>query len=321
MEIWIHLNNPFETATKRNKRKMLLLISDHTSALESMATVPETTMYARTIPIKSEYSLLYSKWSAASARWQAETRRLEVKLAELRGDKIELWDIEIQRVFRQGTADYIALLPNRRGPFQKGAYDEIINEVQSLGLRLAEYSPNVILDAVKAEVDAFYTSILGIRNVQEQKAQLVGLASEQLEAGRIPCAVVMFQNLGLFIDAYPQNPARIENFFDLSLIQNTTDNSEEYSGLLEPSEQKNVVNSGITQNSRIIVRNTGDATFVVSIKPTPDDFGGDPISLPPGAEFDSADFPDGLPELPAYFINMRNESVAMVATYLVIVVD
>lgn len=321
MSNWMHLNNTFESATRANKRKMLLLISDHTSALESMATVPETTMYARTIPIKTEYSTLYSKWSAAQARWQGETRRMEVKLAELRGDKIEFWDIEIQRVFRQGTADYIALLPNRRGPFQKGAYEEIINEVQSLGLRLAEYSPNAILDAVKAEVDAFYTSILGIRNVQEQKEQLVGLASDQLEAGRIACAVVMFQNLGLFIDAYPQNPGIIENFFDLSLIQNTTDNSEEYSGLLEPSEQKNVVNTGITQQSRLIIRNTGDAAISIAVQPTPDSMGTEPTSLAPGAEIDTADFPEGLPALPAYFLNVRNDSDAMVASYLVIVAN
>lgn len=321
MEIWIHLNNPFYSVTTKSRRKMLLLISDHTSGLESMATVPETTMYTRTIPIKTEYSLLYSKWSAANARWQGETRRMEVKLAELRGDKIEFWDIEIQRVFRQNSSDYIALLPNRRGPFQKGAYEEIINEVQSLALRLAEYSPNAILDVVKAEVEDFYTSILGIRNVQEQKEQLVGLSSDQLEAGRIACAVVMFQNLGLFIDAYPQNPAVIENFYDLSLIQNTTDNTEEYSGLLEPSEQKNVVNTGITQQSRLIIKNTGDAAFAIAIEPTPDSMGADSLNLAAGAEIDTADFPEGLPNLPAYFLNMRNESAAMQASYLVIVVS
>lgn len=300
---------------------MLMLITDHLSALESVPTTPESTMYARTAPVKTTFSLLYAKWSAANARWKGETARFEAKLAELRSDKIELWDIEIQRVFRQGTADYTVLLPNRRGPFQKGAYEEIINEVESLALRLAEYSPNAILDAVRTDVENFHTSILAIRNTQQQKEQLANQASDQLEAARQTCGQLMFQNLGLFIDAYPNNPEQIENFYDLSLIQNGGEGSEEYSGILQPSEQKNVINSGLTQNSRLIIKNTGDAAFSVAIQPTPGSMGEEPQQLAPGSEIDTANLPEGLPNLPAYFLNLRNDSDAMEASYLVIVVN
>jgi len=321
MDIWIPLNNPFETATKKSKRKMLLLIKGHSGLLHSVATLPETTMFTRTEPLKTSYSQKYAQWSAASAYWNGETRRIEAKLLELRSRKIDEWDIEIQRVFKHYDPDYGILLPNRRGPFQKGAYDEIITEVESLAIRLGNFSPNAILDAVKTDVEAFHTSISTIRELQRQKEQLVKLASDQLEVERTACAVMMFKNLGLFIETYPANVAVIENFYDLSLIQSTTDNSEEYSGLLEPSEQKNVVNTGITQQSRVIFKNTGDAAISVAIEATPDDMGAEPLSLPPGAEIDTADFPEGLPELPAYFLNMRNDSGAMVASYLVIVVN
>ena len=54
--------------------------------------------------------------------YKGRTELWDAKVADLSSLRIKQWDIAIQGVFLEGTGDYTILLPNGRGPFQKGAY-------------------------------------------------------------------------------------------------------------------------------------------------------------------------------------------------------
>lgn len=318
MSNWIHTINPFAVATRTSKRKMLILISDHSSRLQAGVANPViNSLYNRTAPVKLAFSIKYSAWELANGLWKAETARINAGLKDLSSNKIEDWDIRIQGVFRQGSPDYISLLPNRRIPFQEGTMDDRIAAVNTLGNALGLYPAQPVLVTLKAEVDAYYTDLLDKRNVQQQKEGVTKTASDELEAARMDCAVIMFQNLGILIDTYPTQPELITNYYQMDLLQDTSDNSEEYTGTLAPSEFKNAVPAGkVTQQSNLYIKNTGSSAIMIGLSDTPHGFSSLTEILQPG---DDVTITDELPELTAYYINVQNQSGSTEGAYQIII--
>jgi len=319
MSDWMHLVNPFANATATSKRKMLILITDHTSALQAINEPLEVSMFNRTLPLKEDFTSKYSQWSAARARWRGETTRLKQKIAVLRGDKIVAWDLEIQQVFRHQTAEYAALLPNRRKPFQVGAYDIIINNIQSLSLALEEHTDKPTLVTLKGDVDTFYNEILEIRGVQQQSETKNKLAAKALEKGRLVCADMLFKNLGLLIDAYSNQTKKAANYFQLDLVRDRRDKSKEYEGLLAPAEEKNVLKGGFNSKSRLLINNTGEADIECCIADKPKIFTEQTFTVKIGKQADTDKLAGGMPNLTGYFLNIRNKSEHAIAGYLVVV--
>lgn len=319
MSIWIHVINPFEVATAKSRRKMLILISDHTSRLQNgLANPIINDLHVRTVPLKQDFSTKYSRWSQANGAWKGETKRVNADLKLLSGTLIENWDIRIQIIFPQGSPDYLTLLPRQRIPFQQGTMDETIQALQTLGLALAEYPLQPSLVVLRDEVVAFHTVLEGKRNVQQQKEQAVKDASAALEAARIVCAVMMFRNLGILIDTYPTLPNMITNYYQMNLLRDIADNSEEYLGTLLVNEQKNAVSEGITQDSIIYIHNTGDSAIQISIQDNPNMMNdATDITLQPGDDMTTQ--AGDIPLLTAYFINLRNLSGSAEGAYTIIV--
>lgn len=319
MSDWMHLVNPFVTATNKSKRKMLILISDHTSALQAINEPLEIGMFNRTLPLKEDFTSKYSQWSAAKARWRGETTRLKQKIAVLRGDKIVAWDLEIQHVFRHHTAEYAALLPRRRKPFQVGAYDIIINNILALSLALEEYADQPTLVTLKEDVDNFYNEILEIRDYQQQCEAKNKLAAKAVDKARLDCADIMFKNLGLLIDAYSGSPKKAANYFQLDLVRSRRDKSKEYEGLLAPAEEKNVLKGGFNSKSRLLISNTGESDIECCIADKPKTFTEQTFTVKIGKQADTDKLAGGMPDLTGYFLNIRNKSEHAIAGYLVVV--
>jgi hypothetical protein len=318
MNTWIHISNPFEAVTKESRRKMLILITDHTSRLQNgVAVAVINTLYTRTAPVKLDFSNKYSTWSVANGQWKAETNRVNAGLKDLSGTKIENWDIRIQMIFTQGSADYQALLPRRRVPFQEGTMDERIAAVHTLGEALDAYPGEASLVTLKGEVDAFYTDLLGKRNVQQQREQAVKNASDVLEAARVVCADMMFRNLGMLIDTYPTEPGMITNYYQMDLMRDQPDNSVEYDGVLGQGETRAAVSTGITQTSSILIRNTGLTALEVDLQANPNVIGPTALILQPGE--DHVVHEGDIPPLSAYYLNIRNQSVTQQGSYHVVV--
>lgn len=109
-----YLENQFLNVTKRNRKLAVIISNDHDSKLFAHSSDPDIMeLFDRFHPTKTALSINYAGWTATKGVYKGETTRMNNKLKELTS-KSEDWDVQIQLVYKQGTPDYVAILPNRR---------------------------------------------------------------------------------------------------------------------------------------------------------------------------------------------------------------
>ena len=209
--------NPFDNGTKTSKKKMNIIAGDHVSKLHSqMANPLIAVLYAFFNPIRQNFLNKYSQWISVSAAYHGATVALELLMAQLRGDKIEDFDIRVQVVYKRGTPQYAALFPNFRIPFQSGGYDERIAKLKALGEGM-DVDPAFAL--IKADVDAFYLLIFNARDAQQDLEGSKQFVSDELELLRIVTAQAMYYTLGGLMQVFSVNTFQITMFYDLETLR------------------------------------------------------------------------------------------------------
>ncbi|MCB0755978.1 MAG: hypothetical protein H6603_01675 [Flavobacteriales bacterium] len=268
MSEWIYLQNQFNNSTKQSYVLMLALGNDHTAKLEAQqADADIAALLARTEPLNTDYNKVFTQWRSATAVRKGATLKIDQLLAELSSTKIKQWDIQIQGQFLDGTPEYMALLPEKRGPFQSGPKDQRINAVSGLELRLAAYP---VLAATEADVNAFKAQLEQARDEQQQKEQLIAQGSDDLEAARVKLATMMYGNLGVLMDKYRDAPDYINNFWEVSLMQNTPPPSREFSGTVAADATVNLTQT-VGTNAKAVLSNVGYTTLTFCMAATDTD--------------------------------------------------
>jgi hypothetical protein len=254
MAEWSYLQNQFNNSTQGSFALMLNLSNDHIAKLEAQqADADIAALLARTQPLHIDYVKIYTRWKSASAIRKGATLKVDQLLAELSSLKIKQWDIQIQGQFLDGTPEYMGLLPEKRGPFQKGAKDQRINAVEALSLRLGDYPA---LAATQADVDAFRAQLIDARDTQQQKEQLIDQGSDDLEAARVKLATMMYGNLGVLMDKYRDTPDYINNYWEVSLMQSTPPPTREFSGPVAADATVNITET-VGPNTKVVLTNAG----------------------------------------------------------------
>jgi hypothetical protein len=224
-ETWHYIENQFLNATENSYKKCNILCVDHQSKLTAEAADPViAALVARTLPLSNGFTTTYIAWISAKATYKGYTQMSDTLLRELSAQKIKEWDIQIQNVHLEGTGDYTILLPEQRGPFQQGGKDARIVQLEGLSGRLANYPA---LAATKTDVDLFLGNLKAIRDVQQQKEELVSMASDQMELARVQLCEMMFGNLGALMDRYRKMPTVVANFWQLALLRTSGKDSDE----------------------------------------------------------------------------------------------
>lgn len=217
MTFWSTTPNLFDNVTKRSMRKMLVLGKDHLSKLKAQqADAVINALYLRTEPLLTAFALRYTERSNAKAQYKGHTAKMSGLLKELRQLKVKQWDVQIQNHHLQGTAEYAALLPDRRRPFQAYGTDSRIASIEALSMSLGQFPA---LAAIQADVDSFHTLISQARHVQQQHEQRVAQSITDLEQARVALATIMYRNLGVLMDKYGDTPAMIGNFWEVRLLR------------------------------------------------------------------------------------------------------
>ena len=218
-ETWKYLTNQFTTTTDGSYKRANILNNDHMSKLTAEnADADIAALETRTQPLSTAYGTAYTAWVSAKATYKGHTQLYDSLLDNLSSQKIKEWDIQIQGTYLEGTPEYTMILPDRRGPFQNGGKDDRLSEVQALADRLLSYPA---LAATQADVAAYATSMQTARDDQQQKEELVAMASDTLEQARLELCTMMYGNLGALMDKYRETPNVIENFWQLDLIRTT----------------------------------------------------------------------------------------------------
>ncbi|MEQ1840536.1 MAG: hypothetical protein ABL994_09005 [Verrucomicrobiales bacterium] len=221
METWQFARNTFQSVTATSYKLMNIILSDHLTRLgASIGDADFVEMLARTTPVKAAWDAAYTAWLSSKGIYKGRTELWEAKLTDLSTLRIKQWDIAIQGVFLEGTGDYTMLLPNARGPFQKGAYDLRLAQVKSLQERLLAVTPAVpALTTLAATVGTYHTEMKTLRDTQQTAEQSVDNSAALLEIERLAAATMMYKNLGRLMEKFADTPVRVEDFYDMNYIR------------------------------------------------------------------------------------------------------
>ncbi len=261
---WQAEQNQFDNCTKQSKKRMSAISADHDAKLQAQSTDPDILVLHEFFhPKHLSYTSKYSEWKFVKAAYKGATRAAENLWHELRSDKIESWDIRIQVVYRKGSPEYLALLPNGRRPFQSTAYELRLSAVETL---ISSIGDDAALSELKTDVEGFYALLLAARNNQQGKEGLVDILSGQLEEERVICSQAMYYTLGGLMQKYYKNTNMISGFYDMENIRQTGKDEEE---LLEPQilniEPLETKEAGITfeDTTRFMFINTGTVPVTI----------------------------------------------------------
>lgn len=215
---WIFLINTFLVVTEGSYILCKKLNTFTLGVLQGRLNDPFFAgLHAGLLPLVTNFETLYDAWVFQLGNQKSKTSALSIDLKNLQGEKIGLWDIQIQNVFQQNTPEYQQILPNRRKPFQNGKQETRIAAVGALSIALTGKQQ---LAAVKTDVDAFFAQLHAHLLLQKQNLGDTDISSDALEAARVAVCTELYSILGLLMSHFKTNPELVDAFFDTESIRN-----------------------------------------------------------------------------------------------------
>jgi hypothetical protein len=267
---WIFATNTFESNTRNNYKRMLTLTLDHygklvLAAASNPAFVPLRDEYE---PFHLEYQNAYNAWVTAGGVHEGSTLSVEELLEDL-NTKLRGWEATVRYVYQEDSPQERSIFPNKRAPYQSGTYEQRISAVKGLALHLATFTTEPLLVTLSGDVMTFYDTIEAARVAQTGNELGISSRSAALERARVNCAIEMYGNMGRIMYIYRENPVEIEQFWDLSLLRNTTDNTFSQNVSVNPTALVTVGLSPAQRDSidaNTIIKITNTSTAPVPLK-------------------------------------------------------
>ena len=250
---------------------MLMMATDHFDKLQRVISNNHflNDVYKDEHPKFEHFANLYSKADANRAIYQSYTYKFEQLIGQLSTEKIKRWDIQIQSVYSDDTPEYIQLLPNKRGDFQKGAYEIKMSKLKTLHESLGRF-PN--LAHTQAEVSDFYNLMKKTRTEQQGFETEEKEISRQLENARVALANGMRRLYAALLFVYNEDVKAVESFYELRYLRAGVSNPEIAADAdnnvvktLEntiPAQTKQAELEGeILRNDEILIENLGNTSL------------------------------------------------------------
>ena len=308
---WHFEYNQFDTVTKNNYKLGESITKQHLNALNNEISVPViAVMYNNFKPLRAGFDTAYVSWYSSRALRKSATLKIQNLFRQLSAEKIEDWDIKVQNVYKQDSVEYMAYLPNRRNPFQKGTYEEKISVVKTLAKNIEN---DAALAAVYADINLFITAIDTARNNQQMLVEAVSKQSQVVEEARTECVIMMYANLGGLMQHFCRTPDVISRFFDMEAIRSkprkTNEETEEYAVIVPPVTTKE---AGImyTEDTKFLMFNNSSVvlfayTGLENDSPNPENM----LSIAPDEELEVSPSDLGMPDSRFLFIVNKDLNV------------
>jgi hypothetical protein len=255
---WIYVGNPFLNATERSYKRFLKISQFHVSALNAGKADPFIlAMYNLYQDVDNAFVSAYNIWIASEGMRKGSTAGVENLLRQLSGTLARKWDVKVQSVYDQGSPEYVALLPNKRGDFQSKSDDSRIVAVKAFGLRLAGVAP---LAALRVEVTDFYNLLESAKGDQQRKTTTTNTNNNQVEHARQAAASVMYQNLAKCIDHFILDLDCLLPYFDVATIRQAQ--QTEFTGAVTFNGVVNITKHTLEADDEITLENNGAVALV-----------------------------------------------------------
>jgi hypothetical protein len=263
---WIYIQNPFATATQANYR-LAVTVSTYTDAALNAARA-DAAILALYTPYHTLHQALvsaYDTWLAQANSQQGNTLNL-TQLLDQSTAKINDWDLAIQNVYRRGTPQYKAILPNGHAPFQQGSQTSRMAAFKALGINLAGIAA---LATTKTAVDAYYTLLDTANTTQKGSKTTTNSYSTAVEAARLAACDGLYVVLGGLMQKFYADTSRIGDFMDLENIR--SGEQTDFTGHTLGSQTSKIAKRTLADNQAIRLINLGNVKVQFYLATNPKD--------------------------------------------------
>lgn len=264
---WIYLINTFLVVTKNSYLLAQKIAQYHLNALTlEKNNAFFTPLYNIFKPLIDSFETAFTDWKKAEAVQLGCSQSFYEILDDLISNQVASWDIDIQVLYKQRTANYKKLMPRQRIPFQKGAHLQRLQAVKNLSTALAD-EPK--LAAVKTNVDAFLAKFEQVLDTQKQSIQHTEKVKNVLEALRIQVCVELYRNLGLLMAKYAETPESAANYFPLPFLRQSAQVS--FTNSVKPQKTRFIAKRTLKGSDSISIFNTGNTPLTLYFAQTKGD--------------------------------------------------
>lgn len=221
---WVYTRNPFSSSLLSYK-KLDMMATDHHDKLKNNLNDPEISdLYTvHFLPVYTRFKDAYKQVGLTQSRYSLRTDAFTDLLSQLATDKIDDWDIQIQATaggqFRKNTNNYKMLFPDGRTAYQTEAYEQRILTLAQLNDALGDFPA---LSTIKSDVQLFLDKLRDARTEQQGFENQLAMDRNILDNAKNELALTMHKVLGFLLYKYTDNPKRIEDFYELAYIRQTT---------------------------------------------------------------------------------------------------
>lgn len=247
--LWIASDKVFDRVTRGSYRKGAEITSYVEAALAGPIGIPAIHTYYLTY--HNAYLVAYDKWNSHEGAQKSSTSALVSRLKDL-VTAAKSWDLAIQRVYAEGSPEYIALLPHGRKPFYNGSQNDRIRAVKALSMAIGA---DALLANVKTEVDDFYTAIIANNAAQKGQITQSKSLSDDVETARVAMCTGLQYVKSALEQHYVDNPDMVINYFPMHLIQKVK--QKEFTGRLAPLALRDLVKRSYSSTDIIDITNNG----------------------------------------------------------------
>ncbi|MCX6352572.1 MAG: hypothetical protein NTX03_12055 [Bacteroidetes bacterium] len=209
--------NAFKASIQKSFTRAIKLSSFSDAALEANRTISPAIdgLYNFYHP---KHLLLINANDNRVAQTNVKVGSTTAKKNLLKGltQKVNDWDFEIQKTYRDFTDEYKIIFANGHNPFTQGKQTDRLGAVHSLSIVLGNYP---LLNLVKTDVDAYYDLLLLAYNTQQGNISTGGQDSGTVTNICTTIANALQYVYGGLIMQYSDNLDPITNFFDMETLQ------------------------------------------------------------------------------------------------------
>jgi hypothetical protein len=207
---WNILSNRFDIATRRNYKKMLMMLAHHARMVGASSDPFIRNLFRETGQMMESYCKAHALWESAKGGRRGESVRFRKLMKKLYTEMIPDWEANVLIRFPQRSPEYNALFSGGRTEFRRGPYDQRIAKVASLAKKMEAYDG---LQAVRLEVEDFHAKLLAACRTNKSDSGGVKEAALRLESARRAAAVRMYANLGLLMSRFCNEPVKVKRYF------------------------------------------------------------------------------------------------------------
>jgi len=216
--LWRYLINTFEVNTVGSHVKMNSIATDTHAKLKAEESDPQI---ADTLvvfePVFLAYRSINQQYNFRVGDYRGATLGFE-NIIDSVPEVIRAWESGVRAVYIEDTPEERAIFPNKRGPFEKGTYEDRLDAIGALATKTSGIPA---LAGVGAQVTSFYNMALASRLAQQTDEGSVGQISDLRENQRILLSKEMMGVLGKLMFIHRFNLVEVERYFDLSLLRRT----------------------------------------------------------------------------------------------------